>query len=161
MADRHPFRYCAAGPVRAVVWHGGAQPGPSAEQLVDRLHHAGQLPAGMHRVRRPTCSRASPAASRTESRTSNVAKHLVHARPDRLRISSVCAEGRRPRWARPKDGPAEALKQGVEALMEGDARAGRTYGPTRGWNHGGQLPVDLQRVKAEQHRRMAEPGSGD
>ena len=58
-----------------------------------------------------------------------------------------------------KDDPAEVAKDGFEALMAGKERAVSASLSTKLQGHGSRLMPD--KVKAEMHRRMAEPGSGD
>ncbi len=57
-----------------------------------------------------------------------------------------------------KDDPAEAARQGYEALMAGDERvvAGSLKNKAPGRSSGKLMP---DRAKAQMHRRMAEPGS--
>ena len=58
-----------------------------------------------------------------------------------------------------KDDPAEVAKDGFEALMAGKERVESASLTTKLQGRGSRLMPD--KVKAEMHRRMAEPGSGD
>ena len=58
-----------------------------------------------------------------------------------------------------KDDPAEVAKDGFEALMAGKERVVSASLSTKLQGRGSRLMPD--KVKAEMHRRMAEPGSGD
>jgi short-subunit dehydrogenase len=57
-----------------------------------------------------------------------------------------------------KDDPSEVARAGFDALMSGDERAVAASATTKAQGRGSRLLPD--RVKAEMHRRMAEPGSG-
>jgi uncharacterized protein len=57
-----------------------------------------------------------------------------------------------------KDDPAVVAKQGFEALMKGDERVVAGGLKTKATAAAGKVMPDS--MKAEQHRRMAEPGSG-
>jgi short-subunit dehydrogenase len=61
--------------------------------------------------------------------------------------------------AGPKDDPAEVAKQGFEALMKGDDHV--VAGSLRNRAQAVAAKVLPDTVKAELHRRMAEPGSAD
>jgi short-subunit dehydrogenase len=56
-----------------------------------------------------------------------------------------------------KDDPADVARDGFEALMNGDERVVSASLSTKLQGRGSRLMPD--RVKAELHRRMAEPGS--
>ena len=58
----------------------------------------------------------------------------------------------------PKDSAADVARQGYEALMAGEERVVAASLATKLQGHASRLVPD--RVKAEMHRRMAEPGSG-
>jgi short-subunit dehydrogenase len=58
-----------------------------------------------------------------------------------------------------KDDAADVARQGFEAMMNGDERAVAASLSTKVQGHGSRFMPD--RVKAEMHRQMAEPGSGD
>ena len=58
-----------------------------------------------------------------------------------------------------KDDPAEVAKDGFEALMAGKERAVSASLSTKLQGRGSRLMPD--KVKAEMHRKMAEPGTGD
>jgi short-subunit dehydrogenase len=57
-----------------------------------------------------------------------------------------------------KDDPADVARDGFEALMEGDERVVSHSLKTKAQGRGSRALPDS--VKAEMHRRMAEPGSG-
>jgi uncharacterized protein len=57
-----------------------------------------------------------------------------------------------------KDDPADVARQGFEALMAGRERVVAGSLSTKLQGKGSRLMPD--RVKAEMHRRMAQPGSG-
>jgi len=57
-----------------------------------------------------------------------------------------------------KDDPADVARMGFEALMSGDERVVASSLSTKLQGRGSRFMPD--RVKAEMHRRMAEPGSG-
>jgi len=57
-----------------------------------------------------------------------------------------------------KDDPADVARMGFEALMSGDERVVASSLSTKLQGRGSRLMPD--RLKAEMHRRMAEPGSG-
>jgi short-subunit dehydrogenase len=58
-----------------------------------------------------------------------------------------------------KDDPADVARDGFEALMNGDERVVSASLSTKLQGHGSRLMPD--KLKAELHRRMAEPGSGE
>jgi uncharacterized protein len=58
-----------------------------------------------------------------------------------------------------KDDPEEVARDGFQALMAGEERVVSASLSTKAQGHGSRLMPD--KVKAEMHRRMAEPGSGD
>jgi short-subunit dehydrogenase len=58
-----------------------------------------------------------------------------------------------------QDDPADVARDGFEALMAGDERVVSASLSTKLQGHGSRLMPDS--VKAELHRQMAEPGSGD
>jgi uncharacterized protein len=58
-----------------------------------------------------------------------------------------------------KDDPAKVAKQGFEALMEGDRKV--VAGSLRTKTMEAASKVTPDALKAEQHRQMAEPGSGE
>jgi len=58
-----------------------------------------------------------------------------------------------------KDDPADVARDGFEALMAGEERVVSHSLSTKAQGHGSRLMPDS--VKAELHRKMAEPGSGD
>jgi short-subunit dehydrogenase len=58
-----------------------------------------------------------------------------------------------------KDDPADVAKDGFEALMAGKERAVSASLSTKLQGHGSRLMPD--KLKAEMHRKMAEPGSGE
>lgn len=58
-----------------------------------------------------------------------------------------------------KDDPADVARDGFEALMAGKERVVSASLTTKLQGHGSRLMPDS--VKAEMHRRMAEPGSGE
>jgi len=60
--------------------------------------------------------------------------------------------------AEDKDDPADVARQGYEALMAGKERVVAASLKTKLMGRGSRLMPDS--VKAEQHRKMAEPGSG-
>ncbi len=57
-----------------------------------------------------------------------------------------------------KDDPADVARDGFEALMEGDERVVSHSAKTKAEGRGSRLMPDS--VKAEIHRKQAEPGSG-
>jgi short-subunit dehydrogenase len=58
-----------------------------------------------------------------------------------------------------KDDPADVARQGFDALMAGEERAVAASLSTKAQARGSRLLPDA--AKAEMHRRLAEPGSGD
>jgi short-subunit dehydrogenase len=58
-----------------------------------------------------------------------------------------------------KDDPAKVAKQGFEALMDGDRKVVAGSLKTRTMEAASKVTPDA--LKAEQHRQMAEPGSGE
>jgi short-subunit dehydrogenase len=58
-----------------------------------------------------------------------------------------------------KDDPADVARDGFEALMNGDERVVSASLSTKLQGHGSRLMPD--KLKAEMHRKMAEPGSGE
>jgi short-subunit dehydrogenase len=58
-----------------------------------------------------------------------------------------------------KDDPRDVARDGFKALMAGDERAVSASLSTKAQGRGSRLLPDS--VKAELHRRLAEPGSGD
>jgi short-subunit dehydrogenase len=58
-----------------------------------------------------------------------------------------------------KDDPADVARDGFEAMMRGDERIISASAKTRAQGRGSRLLPDS--VKAQMHRKMAEPGSGD
>jgi short-subunit dehydrogenase len=58
-----------------------------------------------------------------------------------------------------KDDPADVARDGFEALMSGDERVVSASLSTKLQGHGSRLMPD--KLKAEMHRKMAEPGSGE
>ncbi|SHM87813.1 SDR family NAD(P)-dependent oxidoreductase [Cryptosporangium aurantiacum] len=58
-----------------------------------------------------------------------------------------------------KDDPADVARQGFEALMKGEPRVVAASFSTKAQEAAAKLMPD--RLKAEMHRRMAEPGSAD
>jgi|SRR3954447_6122008 uncharacterized protein len=58
-----------------------------------------------------------------------------------------------------KDDPEEVARDGFQALMAGEERVVSASLSTKAQGHGSRLMPD--KVKAEMHRRMAEPGRGD
>lgn len=58
-----------------------------------------------------------------------------------------------------KDDPADVAREGFQALMDGEERVVAGSLTTKLMGHSGHVLPD--RAKAEMHRRLAEPGSGN
>jgi short-subunit dehydrogenase len=58
-----------------------------------------------------------------------------------------------------KDDPAKVAKQGFDALMDGDRKVVAGSLKTKTMEAASKVTPDA--LKAEQHRQMAEPGSGE
>ena len=132
----------------------GARPG--ALHLVDRLHHARAFQAVYNASKSFVQSFAE--ALRNELKDTGVTvTSLMPGPTDTEFFDRADMEDTRVGSGR-KDDPAKVAAQGFEALMRGDqtVAAGSLMNKVqarRRQDHSGQL-------KSEQHRRMAEPGSG-
>ncbi|MET7971090.1 SDR family NAD(P)-dependent oxidoreductase [Micromonospora sp. NPDC005305] len=147
--DRAPGQAAAAG-------HGRARPGAGAVHLVDRRDHAGGVPAVYNASKSFVQSFAE--ALRNELKDSGVTvTSLMPGPTDTGFFARADMEDTRVGQGK-KDDPRAVAEDAFEALMKGEHKVSAGSLLNKVQTAAGKIVPD--RLKAEQHRKMAEPGSG-